>query len=200
MNKLIVPHWTCDYEQCPTPTFIGKRCTRCGLNAYCSTACQKRDWKNHKLTCQDMTDKLSREQWSWLTRAKNYIGDIKNENASRKTLWMDSYEAYDKKKERGLVLVQLNDQVKNTKILPEHKTDALLKVNKAFFYHWSPSTNAAYNGTDPESKRFQRAIRLMNTYDPESEFVLMVVCCDEENPNKIVCNVEYILKLYYPLK
>ena len=29
-----------------------KRCSGCRLVYYCSTACQKQDWKFHKVTCQ----------------------------------------------------------------------------------------------------------------------------------------------------
>ena len=31
-----------------------KRCSRCKTMTYCSTECQKTDWKKHKLVCSDM--------------------------------------------------------------------------------------------------------------------------------------------------
>ena len=43
----------CPVCQQPAPT---KRCSRCKITRYCSAACQKLDWQNHKRTCK------SREQ------------------------------------------------------------------------------------------------------------------------------------------
>ncbi len=35
--------------QCGEP--CSQKCMQCGKTAYCSKACQKADWKGHKLTC-----------------------------------------------------------------------------------------------------------------------------------------------------
>jgi len=32
-------------------TEYGKKCSRCGLDYYCSSKCQRADWPNHKNTC-----------------------------------------------------------------------------------------------------------------------------------------------------
>ncbi|CAE7562123.1 unnamed protein product [Symbiodinium natans] len=36
------------------------RCSRCGAAAYCSTECQRKDWKTHKLSCQKVVSPETR--------------------------------------------------------------------------------------------------------------------------------------------
>ena len=43
----------CPVCQQPAPT---KRCSRCKTTRYCSTACQKLDWQNHKRICKSRPD------------------------------------------------------------------------------------------------------------------------------------------------
>lgn len=39
-----------------------KKCMRCHISRYCSKACQKKDWKFHKLYCRDLQLVLIRDK------------------------------------------------------------------------------------------------------------------------------------------
>lgn len=51
MSKAILLCWYPDYRQPRT-----KFCTACLNEGYCSSECQKKDWKIHKIICPYMKD------------------------------------------------------------------------------------------------------------------------------------------------
>ncbi|KXS95582.1 hypothetical protein AC578_3269 [Pseudocercospora eumusae] len=65
-----------------------KRCTSCRSSAYCSTVCQKQDWKIHRLLCKQLQDTISTRP----TPAHRLCILLPKDEGTPRLVWLDSSE------------------------------------------------------------------------------------------------------------
>lgn len=98
---------------------------------------------------------------------------------------------------RGVVVVDLAEQsIEPNLVLPDGSKPGktVIKDKRSFIWKYVADNNESFLVAD----EYARLRYLMANYNPENEFVLMVLCSDEDIENGQTCHIEEIIKVSPP--
>ena len=183
-----------------------KTCAGCRITWYCSEKCQKEDWSaRHKLTCTRLPDK----QVQWIGNIRQHMAMLKNNKEMCRDMFRDAQKEYLKDFDpvvdandkvsvcrRGVLCIDLSHQTHETNVIPDgvvpdkvrsalekKRAEAAARLGgaqdiefQAFVYKYLCLNDAAIQ---EQPDNFRRIISLMNKYDPDKQFVVMIMCSDD---------------------
>lgn len=183
--------WQCENPECKNPNTPGcVRCSRCKIKTYCGRPCQKADWKMHKKVCRKLPTKLV----SWVEKIRTYIAVMRNDVDGVFEIWQDVFDEYKTSTpplKRGVVVVDLGEQtVEPNLVLPDGSKPGktVIKDKRSFIWKYVGADNESFLVAD----EYARLRHLMASYDPERQFVLMVLCSDPTEGGS--CHIEEVIK------
>jgi hypothetical protein len=177
--------WQCEYKECLNPNRDSRRCTKCMIKAYCSAECQKNDWPMHKHSCKEFPQQLV----GWVEDIRKYIAIMRNDPEGILGVWNDVYDEYSKStpRKRGAVTIDLCDHLDAPEL---GKIDTLIQDKKAYIWRYVSATDETFQKSKNE---YQRLLQLLASYDPETEFVLLVFCSNSTTGK--MCHIEEIIRV-----
>ena len=162
----------CDYIACGTETIAQvQRCSRCQARAYCSKACQKGDWSEHKLFCK----KRSAKEQRYVSQLEAQFGAIEKMAEVGPPLINDIQTdalEYFHEYGRGCMCAFISDPSFNK----QGKKQGIKLQTLQFQY---------FEETNEQLKVVANLDTALAQYDPKTQVIVLLICQDQTRTKQV---------------